>query len=62
MHGASQAVFIGLAVLADARFHPITITEDLESVFPYVKEIVLIDVALCEVAVGVGAGGDGAID
>ena len=61
VHGAAEAVFINLAILADACFHPITVSEDLESIFPYVKEIVLIDVALGKASVDVGAGGNGAV-
>ena len=61
VHGTSEAVFEYLAILANACPHPVAVAEDLETVFPHVKEVVMIDVALRETTVDVGAGGDASI-
>ncbi len=36
VHGATQTVFIDLAIGALTSLHPLAVTEDLEAVFPYV--------------------------
>ena len=48
MHCAAKAVLIHLAVGAKALFHPSTVAEGLETVFPNIKKIILVDVALLE--------------
>ena len=48
MHCSAQAMFEHLAVGARALLHPGTVAERLETVFPDIEEIVLIDVALLE--------------
>ncbi len=60
VHGATKAVFIDLAIGALPCLHPGAVTEGLETVFPNVKEVILIDVALSKTPVNVGAGGNGA--
>ena len=62
MHRAAEAVLIHLAISALTRFHPLAVTEGLETVFPNVKEIVLIDITLHEAAIDVGTSGNGAIN
>ena len=56
MHGTAKAVLEHLAVSALARLHPSTVAERLETVFPNIQEIVLVNVALHIAAVDVGAG------
>ena len=62
VHRTSEAVLERLAVSALTRFHPLTVAEELETVFPNVQEIILVDVALHVVAVDVGASGYGAVN
>ena len=62
MHGTAKAIFVNHTIFADTCFHPAAVAKELKTVFPNVKEVVMVDVALCETAVDVGAGGDGAID
>ena len=62
MHGTSKAVLEHLAVGARALFHPSTVAEGLEAVFPNIEEVVLIDIALHIAAVNIGASGDGAVN
>ena len=61
VHGATQAIIIDLAIGALSRFHPLAITERLETVYPNVKEVILIDVALGKTSVNIRAGGDGSV-
>ncbi len=61
MHRTAKAILKHLAISTLSSFHPGTVTEGLETVFPNVEEIVLIDVALDITSVDVGAGGNGAI-
>ena len=61
MHGATQAVFIDLAIGALPRLHPGAVTEGLETVFPNIKEIIFVNVSLSKTPVNVRAGGDGAV-
>ena len=62
MHGAAEAVLIHLAAGARTLFHPCTVAEGLEAVFPNIEEVILIDIALHIAAVDVWAGRDGAVD
>ena len=62
MHGAAKAVLVYLAVGARALFHPFTVAERLETVFPDIKEIILVDVTLHIATVNVGAGGNRAVN
>ena len=62
MHGTAKAVLVHLAVGARALFHPFTVAERLEAVFPNIKEIILVDIALHIAAIDVGASGDGAVN
>ena len=62
VHRAAKAVLIHLAVGARALFHPCTVAEGLEAVFPNIEEVILIDIALHIAAVDVGASGDGAVN
>ena len=62
VHCPAEAVLKHLAISALTRFHPSTVTERLETVFPNVKEIVLVDVALYIAAVDVRTSGNGTIN
>ena len=62
VHCAAETVLEHLAVGALACLHPRTVTEELETIFPHIEEVVLINVALHEAAVDVRTSGDGAID
>ena len=42
VHRTTEAVLKHLAVSALTRFHPLTVTEGLETVFPNVQEITVI--------------------
>jgi hypothetical protein len=46
VHGSTEAVLIDFAALANSSFHPATVAERLETVFPNVEEVILVDVAL----------------
>ena len=62
MHRAAKTVLIHLAVGARALFHPITVAERLETVFPNIKKIILVDVALHITTVNVKTSGDGTVN
>ena len=53
VHSSTEAILIDFAILADAFSHPIAIAEDLETVFPNVEEVILIDIALGKAPVDV---------
>ena len=61
MHRATQAILENFAILADASAHPFAVAEDLETVFPDIEEVILIDIALGKASVDVGAGGDATV-
>ena len=48
MHGTAKTVFVDFAIGTDASTHPAPVAERLETIFPYVEEVVLVDVALNE--------------
>ena len=62
VHRAAKAVLVHLAVGTRALFHPCTVAERLETVFPNIKEVILVDIALHIAAIDVGASGDGAVN
>ena len=62
MHRPAKAVLEYLAISAGACFHPGAVAERLETVFPHIEEIVLVDIALYITTVDVGTGRDGAIN
>ena len=62
VHRPTKAILIHLAVGALPCFHPSTVAEGLETVFPNVKKIVLIDIALRKATVDVGTSGNRAVD
>ena len=62
MHATAETEFECFAVLARPRFGPRTFAEYLETVLPYVPEIVTIDIALSEIVADAGAAGNAAID
>ena len=62
VHRAAEAVLKHLAICTLARLHPFTVAEGLETVFPNVEEVVLVNVALHETTVDVGTGGDGTVN
>ena len=62
MHRTTEAVLEHLAVGALTRFHPLPVTEGLETVFPNVQKVILIDVALHIAAVDVATSRDGTVN
>ena len=62
MHCSAKAMLEHLAISAGACFHPGAVAERLETVFPHIEEIVLVDIALYITTVDVGTGRDGAIN
>ena len=62
MHGATKAVLVHLTVGARTLYHPSTVAEGLETVFPNIQEIILVNVALHITAVNVRTSGDGAVN
>lgn len=62
MHRPAKAIPIHLAVGTLSRLHPSAVTEGLETVFPNIEEVILIDIALREAAVDVGTSGNGAVN
>ena len=62
MHAVAFAVAEHLAVGTVAFACPVAVSVHLEAVFPYVPDVVLVDVALIETAANRGAGRDAAID
>ena len=62
VHCPTEAVLKHLAISALARFHPSAVAERVETVFPNVKEIVLVDVALHKATVNVGTSGNGTVN
>ena len=61
MHAVSPAIAEVLAVGAIAFPHPFAVSVGLETVFPYLHEVVLVDVSLVVVRADAGAGRDGAV-
>ena len=63
VHGTAQAVLVDFTVFAATSLHPTAVAEGLETMLPYIKEVILIDVALDkQFSVDVGAGRDGTVD
>ena len=62
MHRPTKAVLEHLAISARALLHPGAVTERLETVFPDIEEIVLINIALHIAAVNVGTSGNRAVN
>ena len=61
VHSSTQAVFIDFTISALTGLHPLAVAEGLETVFPYIKEIIFVNVPLGKTPVNVRAGGDGAV-
>ena len=62
MHRSAQAILKHLAISTLSRFHPSAVAKRLETVFPNVKKIILIDIALHKATVDVGTGGNGSVN
>ena len=62
VHRPTKAILIHLAVGALPCFHPSTVAEGLETVFPNIKKIILINIALRKATVDVGTSGNGAVN
>lgn len=62
MHSATQTLLEVLAFGAGAALHPAAVTHFGKFIFPYVHQIVFVDVALYERPIHIGAGADIAID
>lgn len=62
VHAVTLAIAEEGAIVAIACSHPLAIAIGLETMFPHVHEVVVVDVALVVVATDAGAGGDGAVD
>ena len=62
VHRATETVFKHLAIGALSRLHPLAVTEGLETIFPDIKKVVFINIALHKTSVNVGTGGNGAVN
>ena len=62
MHRPTKAIPKHLAISALSCLHPLTVTERLETVFPNIQKIILIDVALRKAAIDVGTGRNGTVN
>ena len=62
MHTIALAIAEEGAIVTLACAHPLTVAIGLETMFPHIHEVVLVDVALVVVATNAGAGRDGAVD
>ena len=62
VHRTTEAVLEHIAVGALTRFHPLTVAEGLETVFPDIQEVVLINVALDKSTVDVRTSRNGAVN
>ena len=62
MHRSAKAILKHLAISTLTRFHPLTVAERLETVFPNVQKIIFVDIALHKATVDVGASGNGTIN
>ena len=56
MHSVALAVTEVFTFGTFARLHPRAVAIWLIAIFPYIYEIILVDVALCQVAAYAGAG------
>lgn len=62
MHATSLTIAEHVAFTTVLLVHPFSVSIKLETVFPHVHEVVLIDVALVVIGAYAGAGRDAAID
>ena len=62
MHCPTEAALINLAVSTLACFHPCAVAERLETIFPDIEKIVLVDVTLSKASVNIGASGNRAVN
>ena len=61
MHCTAKTVLKILTLAADPRTHPRAVAHELETIVPHIQKIILIDVALHEAPVDVGAGRDATV-
>ena len=61
VHAVAPAEFEELAVGTESRAHPLPVAEPIEAVLPHLHEIVVVDIALMEVAPDAGTGRYGTI-
>ena len=61
MHCPAETILKDLAISALTRLHPLAVAERLETIFPDIEKIVVVDVALHKATVDVGASGNGAV-
>ena len=62
VHRTAKAIPKHLAISALSSLHPSAIAKRLETVFPNIQKVVLIDIALHKAAVDVRTGGNGAVN
>lgn len=62
MHCPAETILKDLAISALACFHPLAVAERLETVFPNIEKIVLVDVTLSKASVNIGASGNRAVN
>ena len=62
MHRPAKAILKHFAISALTSFHPLTVAERLETVFPNVQKVVLIDIALRKPTVNIRASRNGAVN
>ena len=62
MHCPTEAALINLAISALACLHPLAVAERLETVFPDIEKIVLVNVTLSKASVNIGTSGNRAVN
>ncbi len=62
VHAVSLAIAEILAVCTFTSLHPGAVTIWLVTVLPYINEVILVDVALSQIAADACAGGDGSVN
>ena len=62
MHCPTETILKDLAISALTRLHPLAVAERLETIFPDIEKIVLVDVTLSKASVNIGASGNRAVN
>lgn len=62
MHRPAETILKDLAISALTRLHPLAVAERLETIFPDIEKIVLVDVTLSKASVNIGASGNRAVN
>ena len=62
MHRPAETILKDLAISALTRLHPLAVAERLETVFPDIEKIVVVDVTLSKASVNIGSSGNRAVN